>query len=197
MTPELLRIDGMGEGIGSLALSAPARPKAGPRALSVLRITDGAKAHFAARIPGKKIYVTADTLAARSMLSKISSHPDVRAAYVPHRDDVLIHRKGFSLAGSRERAAALAALVSGEADIAVVSADALVQRFPRAELLKRFSVHIEKEGVLSPQDAADRLVAAGYARRDMISEEGEFALRGDILDIYAWGTGALRVNFFD
>ena len=197
MTPELLRIDGMGEGIGSLALSAPARPKAGPRALSVLRITDGAKAHFAARIPGKKIYVTADTLAARSMLSKISSHPDVRAVYVPHRDDVLIHRKGFSLAGSRERAAALAALVSGEADIAVVSADALVQRFPRAELLKRFSVHIEKEGVLSPQDAADRLVAAGYARRDMISEEGEFALRGDILDIYAWGTGALRVNFFD
>ena len=89
MTPELLRIDGMGEGIGSLALSAPARPKAGPRALSVLRITDGAKAHFAARIPGKKIYVTADTLAARSMLSKISSHPDVRAVYVPHRDDVL------------------------------------------------------------------------------------------------------------
>lgn len=197
MTPELLRVEGMGEGLDSFARLGSARLPRELAAVSAVGITDGAKAHLATRIPGKRIYVAPDPLAARAMLSKISSFPDVRAVFLPHRDDVLVCRKGYAARSSRERAAALCRLACGDADIAVVCADALMQRFPRAEVVRAFTLTLEKSGTLTPQEAADRLAAAGYSRRDMISEEGEFALRGDILDIYSSDGTAVRVNFFD
>lgn len=196
MTPEILKIEGMGEELGCLARLGDARLPRELGAVMVARVTDGVKAHLASRIPAKLIYVAPDPPAARSMLKKLNSFPDVKAVFLPHRDDVLVCRKGYAMRNSRDRAAALAKLACGEADIAVVCADALMQRYPSAELVRGFSVVFEKEATMSPQEAADRLAAAGYVRRDMISEEGEFALRGDILDVYTC-SGALRVNFFD
>ena len=83
MTPELLRVEGMGEGLDSFARLGSARLPRELAAVSAVGITDGAKAHLATRIPGKRIYVAPDPLAARAMLSKISSFPDVRAVFLP------------------------------------------------------------------------------------------------------------------
>ena len=192
----ILDIANMGEGLGSLARLGEARIPGELSAVSVVRITDGAKAHLAAAIPAKKIYVAPDPPAARSMFSKISSFPGVRAVFVSHRDDVLMCRSSYSLRGSMQRAEALGRLACGDADIVVACADALLQKFPSAEVMKSFTVRFAREGILSPQEAADRLAAAGYSRRDMAAEPGEFALRGDILDICT-ASGAYRVNFFD
>ncbi|MDH5560141.1 MAG: transcription-repair coupling factor, partial [Deltaproteobacteria bacterium] len=53
------------------------------------------------------------------------------------------------------------------------------QRYPREELLTS-------------------LVRLGYSRVDMVEEKGEFAVRGEIIDIYALGaTNPLRLDFFD
>lgn len=197
MTPELLRLEGMGEGLDCFAALGSARLPNGLFSVFAVGVTDGAKAHITAKMPCKRIYVAPDPLAARSMLSKINSYPDVKAVFLPHRDDVLVCRKGYSERSARERAAALGKLACGEADVAVVCADALMQRFPRAAIVREFSLVLEKGGTITPQEAADKLALAGYARRDMISEEGEFALRGDILDVYVCGGDAVRVNFFD
>ena len=104
MIPDRLNITHMGEGLDSLALlgekKLPARELS---SVSVVRITDGAKIHLASCIPAKKLYVTADSLAAKSVYEKLSAYPDARVVYVPHRDDVLVHRKSFSLRCSRQR----------------------------------------------------------------------------------------------
>lgn len=198
MIPDRLNITRMGEGLDSLALlgekKLPARELS---SVSVVRITDGAKIHLASCIPAKKLYVTADSLAAKSVYEKLSAYPDARVVYVPHRDDVLVHRKSFSLRSSRERAAALAAIACGRADTAVVCADALLQKFPSPEVIGNLCFTLSREDIISPQAAADKLALAGYTRQEMIAEEGDFALRGDILDIYVCGGEAVRVNFFD
>ena len=196
MKPAVLDIRNMGEGLAALSKLGDARVPGELQAVSVVRITDGAKAHIAAAVPAKKIYVAPDPPAARSMFSKISSFPGVRAVFVSHRDDVLMCRNSYSMRGAMQRAEALARLACGDADVAVVCADALMQKFPRAEVLASLTVRFAREDVISPQDAADRLAAAGYARRDMAADPGEFALRGDILDICT-ADGAYRVNFFD
>lgn len=196
MKPAVLDIRNMGEGLAALSKLGDARVPGELQAVSVVRITDGAKAHIAAAVPAKKIYVAPDPPAARSMFSKISSFPGVRAVFVSHRDDVLMCRNSYSMRGAMQRAEALARLACGDADVAVVCADALMQKFPRAEVLASLTLRFAREDVISPQDAADRLAAAGYARRDMAADPGEFALRGDILDICT-ADGAYRVNFFD
>lgn len=197
MTPELLRLEGLGEGLDCFARLGSARLPNELFSVAAVGVTDGVKAHLAACMPGRRIYVAPDPLAARAMLSKIKSYPDVKAVFLPHRDDVLVCRKGYSERSSRERAAALGRLACKDADIVVVCADALMQRFPRADVVRAYTLKIAEGDTLTPQEAADRLATAGYARRDMIAEEGEFALRGDILDIYVIGGDAVRVNFFD
>lgn len=196
MKPEMLDIRHFGEGLGDLAVLDSPRIPGRLSGVSVVRITDGAKAHLAAAVPGRKIYVAPDPPAARSMLTKISSFPGVRAVFLSHRDDVLMCRGSFSVRGAMDRAAALGKLACGEADIAVVCADALLQKFPRADLVRALTVRFAREDVISPQDAADKLAAAGYMRREMAADPGEFALRGDILDVCT-ADGAFRVNFFD
>ena len=107
MTPELLDIRNMGEELACLARLDEPRLPGELSAVSVVRITDGAKAHLAVSIPGKRIYVAPDPPAARSMFSKISSFPGVRAVFLSHRDDVLMCRNAYSLRGAAERGAAL------------------------------------------------------------------------------------------
>ena len=57
MKPDILNISHMGEGISCLAQLGSARLPGELSAVSVVRVTDGAKAHLAAAIPAKRIYV--------------------------------------------------------------------------------------------------------------------------------------------
>lgn len=191
MKPECLKVSAMGEGLGCLASPD------GLDALAVVRVTDGAKIHLASEIPARRLYVTADSLAAKSVYGKLRSYPDAKVVFIPHRDDVLVSRRGFSARASRERAAAFAELACGAADTAVICADALLQKFPSEETVRRFTSVVAKEDIVAPDVLADRLAAAGYVRQEMAAEEGDFALRGDIMDVYVCGGTPVRINFFD
>ncbi|MBQ3755003.1 MAG: hypothetical protein II867_02460, partial [Clostridia bacterium] len=109
----------------------------------------------------------------------------------------LLPRKGFSSQNVRARVEALAGIVHNDVDVVVTSAEALLQKFPARRLMERFSLTLKKEDVISPQDLADKLADMGYSRQSMIAEAGDFALRGDILDIYDVSGNAYRINFFD
>ncbi len=59
-------------------------------------------------------------------------------------------------------------------------------------------VELVEGGRLDPDDLARRLVAAGYERVPAIAEPGEFARRGDVLDVFPPALGEpLRLEFFD
>ena len=83
-------------------------------AISVLRLSEGAKAHLAYTIPALKLYVTADGLQARSITKKLNSYEKGCAVYLPHRDDSLMYRGGASKMVERERLGALTSFLSGE-----------------------------------------------------------------------------------
>ena len=196
--PRRLDISSFGEGLPELLSFGRLRaPSGGVNSLGVVKVTDGAKAHLIASVPAAKICVTADMLAAKALAARLSGYCDGRVAVLPPRDDVLVYRRGFSAARSRERAAALAAFLFGEADTLVVSAESLMQLCPSPEVFGGAAVLFEKNAEMSPTTAADRLAAAGYSRQEMIADEGDFALRGDILDIYPAGGQPHRIDFFD
>ena len=97
------------------------------------------------------------------------------------------------------RVAALDALLAGgdEAAVVVASAAALSEKVPDPEL-RPHGFTIEKGGLVDLDEAAEQLAAAGYERVDQVEERGQFAIRGDILDVYpATEERAVRCELFD
>ena len=95
------------------------------------------------------------------------------------------------------RIAALDALLGGGAAVLVTSAVALAEKVPDPDL-RPHGFEIERGGLLDLEEAADQLVACGYERVDQVENRGQFAVRGDILDVYpATEERAVRCELFD
>ncbi len=165
-------------------------------AVSILRASEGAKAHIISSLKGLRVVITGDSLGAKSLARKLASWGQ-KVKYLPHKDDVLLPRKNYSKSNVYERMCALSSIINGECDVLVTSADSLLQPLPRRDLVEEYTISMSKEQIISPQDLAAKLTAAGYRRQDMIAERGDFALRGDILDVYSIDKCAYRINFFD
>jgi transcription-repair coupling factor (superfamily II helicase) len=97
------------------------------------------------------------------------------------------------------RVAALDALLAEgtEAAVVVASAPALCEKVPDPAL-RPHGFTIERGGLIDLDEAAAQLAACGYARVDQVEERGQFAIRGDILDVYpATEERAVRCELFD
>ena len=197
MIPEFLKPIHLGSKFSKLHCLGESFADSKLSAISILRISEGAKAHIAYTIGGTKLYITADGLQAKAMTKKLNSYEKGCAVYLPHKDDSLIFRGGTSKIVERERLTALTSYLSGKNRILVVSADGLVQKFSKPQLFDKYTCRVEVENIISPLDLGDNLAKAGYTRVDAISEIGDFALRGDILDIYSADGKAYRIDFFD
>jgi transcription-repair coupling factor (superfamily II helicase) len=95
------------------------------------------------------------------------------------------------------RIAALDALLGDGAAVLVTSAVALAEKVPDPAL-RPHGFDIATGGLLDLDEAAAQLVACGYERVDQVEERGQFAIRGDILDVYpATEERAVRCELFD
>jgi transcription-repair coupling factor (superfamily II helicase) len=95
------------------------------------------------------------------------------------------------------RIAALDALAGLEGAVVVASVTALSEKVPDPEL-RPHGFEIAKGELLDLEETTQRLVACGYDRVDQVEDRGQFALRGDILDVYpATEERAVRCELFD
>jgi transcription-repair coupling factor (superfamily II helicase) len=99
------------------------------------------------------------------------------------------------------RVAALDALIGEQqpdcAAVVVAGAAALAEKVPDPDL-RPHGFTIEKGGLIDLEETMAQLVACGYERVDQVEERGQFAHRGDILDIYpATEERAVRCELFD
>ncbi len=196
-TPTCLKLANLGEKLAKLeGLKARRLLDDKLSAVSILRACEGAKVHIISQLPIRRLVVTADNLGAKSLARRLASW-GVKVDVLPYRDDTLLPRKNFATQNLHERMQTLSNIAQGRAEIVVTSADSLLQFFPKRELVEKYSVTIKQEDIISPQETASRLSMAGYVRRDMIGDAGEFALRGDILDVFGIDGVAYRINFFD
>jgi transcription-repair coupling factor (superfamily II helicase) len=84
-----------------------------------------------------------------------------------------------------------------EPPVVVVSAVALSEKVPDPALRPR-SFTLRRGELLDIHECAAELVAAGYERVDQVEERGQFAVRGELLDVFpATEERAVRVDMFD
>ncbi len=95
-----------------------------------------------------------------------------------------------------ERTATLAALASGADGIVVAAERAFLTGVPPADYLRGLLVRISGGGKIDTAALAETLVLYGYTRVPRVQVHGEFALRGEVLDILMSGDDdAYRVLF--
>ncbi len=82
----------------------------------------------------------------------------------------------------------LARMLRAEPFIAVVPVRALLGRLPAPDELERDLLVVEMRGEFDPAALSDRLARMGYMRVPRVTVRGEYALRGEVLDVYEPGT---------
>jgi transcription-repair coupling factor (superfamily II helicase) len=107
------------------------------------------------------------------------------------------HLVGLRIAALDELTGEGSADASEGAAVMVAGAVALAEKVPDPEL-RPHGFAVEKGGLLDLDETAAQLVACGYERVEQVEERGQFAMRGDILDVYpATEERAVRCELFD
>ena len=96
-----------------------------------------------------------------------------------------------------QRLSVLAALPNMRKGIVVAAASVLQQRLPPLDYVAARSLSLSTGQTLDREEFTDALIAAGYYRVPQVSEHGEFAVRGSLIDLFPMGTHTpVRIDFF-
>ena len=153
-----------------------------------------------ARAAGRALFIAPDEGAMRAIASTAPFFaPDVEVVQFPAWDCLPYDRASPSLRVMAERIAALHRLQAkrNKPQLFLATANAATQR-----VLTPFRIR-QLVATLAPGERIDRdslaqlLSANGYVRTDTVHDQGEFAVRGSLVDLFPSGEEqALRLDFF-
>jgi len=123
--------------------------------------------------------------------------PRARIVHLPELDSGPFSFAPVHPSVRRTRLQTFHALEKGAWDYLVVSARSLIETLP-GEPIGRPVLELEAGGTYDLSGLAQTLVQMGYNAGDIVSQPGDFARRGGILDIYSFvDETAYRLEFFD
>ncbi|HPG91782.1 MAG TPA: transcription-repair coupling factor [Clostridia bacterium] len=142
------------------------------------------------------LFVTNDYVFAQSVTRQLNETIG-GYVYLPYFDDVLLHKHSVNNAVMRSRNVALCKILQG-AKGAVVCVDSLTQLYPQKAEFGNGIFEFSTAKNFPFDTLPKKLTEIGYTRCDSVSVAGEYALRGDILDIFLpQYPNPVRVSFFD
>ena len=142
------------------------------------------------------LVITPDEAAATKLHSDLLTLGS-RACVYPARDFNFQTAESSSKEYEQKRIGALARVLSGDADILIASAEAVLQRTIPPETLKNRIFRLESGQEITVDDVRLKLVGCGYSACEMVEGPGQFSLRGGILDIFpADRENPVRIEFW-
>ncbi|WP_439641959.1 transcription-repair coupling factor [Nevskia sp.] len=97
-----------------------------------------------------------------------------------------------------DRLAALYRLPSQTRGVMIVTAGTLLERLPPRSWLDGRALLLKAGDKLPPHAFRERLIAAGYQSVSEVQTQGEFAVRGALIDVFPMGASeAYRLDLFD
>ncbi len=159
---------------------------------AVFGVSKPARYFLASKVEGKVLYIAPDFVSAKDATREIYALTNKKVVYLPAKDDVLLFKKFFNKENLYNRITALYEIMDG-AEIVVTTLEALIQLLPKKlDYLKIYSC---REYLLD--EVITTLIDMGYKREEFANEKGEFAVRGDILEVFPVNEEtAFRCDFF-
>ena len=107
-------------------------------------------------------------------------------SFSPHQD--LVSR----------RLSVLTQLLTAQPDVTIVAAPTLFQRLPPTAYIRGYSLSLRTGQKLDIAELQHQLAESGYERISQVSQHGEYAVRGSLIDLYPMGYELpVRIDFFD
>ena len=98
---------------------------------------------------------------------------------------------------SKKLISVLSKVLSNQINALIVSPKILLKRLPEISLFKDHIFKIEKGKEYDFRKIVSYLISSNYKKVDMVEKQGEFAVRGDIIDIYSQNEELpFRIDFF-
>ncbi|KPB01385.1 transcription-repair coupling factor [Ahrensia marina] len=174
--------------------------------VTLANAVDGTEALFAARyaksLKSPVYYVARDGTHMAELAQIIEFEaPDIKTITFPAWDCLPYDRVSPSAEISAQRMMALAAIGDlkeiPEAAVIITSANAVLQRIPKLDLVTQQMFSAKPGSVIAMDEITRKLSGNGFERVSTVREVGEFAIRGGILDLFAPGSDApVRLDFF-
>lgn len=158
------------------------------------------KAHLAAALyqdTSRPILIlTADEPSAKRLADDLSAFTEKNVHLLSSRELVMMRAVSVSRALEQKRIAELYAILEG-APLVVTSVQAALQVCIPPAILRQAALQIQCGQEYQLPELASHLVRAGYSRTLQVEGPGQFAIRGDLLDVFPPHTHApVRVEFF-
>jgi transcription-repair coupling factor (superfamily II helicase) len=97
-----------------------------------------------------------------------------------------------------ERLRVMAMLPGMKHGVVIASSQALLQRLPPKGYIAARSLSLSTGEILGHEVFTESLTAAGYLRVPQVTDHGEFAIRGSLIDVFPMGSDQpVRIDFFD
>ena len=166
----------------------------------VTGVSSGTKALFPASVlaaTGRKALILLDDERDAAAFHKAFLSVFPRALFFPARDLSLFQVDSASRDFSRQRLEVLSRLTDGDFDCVITTPEAACQATMPPEVMARCRKELTVGDALSPADLILYLEESGYERTHRVEGEGQYAARGDLVDVFPAGSeGPVRIEFF-
>ena len=176
------------------------------RAVNVIGPGDSQKNYILAALADQSgrrpILVVPDELRARSCLTDLDMLTEAPVLVFRPRELNFTDAEAASRDLELQRLAVLSALLTDDFGVIIVTASALLQRLPPRARFSEHLLRLNRGDRIEPEKLCAQLVRLGYERMRMVEAPGQFAQRGDIIDIVppsadSTAKGGIRLSFFD
>ncbi len=164
-------------------------------------VIDTQKAHLIAGLNlefnNSSIVITNSELKAKEIYNDLKFFMKDKVMLYPAKDVIFYWADVKSLDIIKQRFEIISKILNGEKITVVLSAEALFDRLVPADIFKEFIFDINTGDQIDINEVCQKLVLMGYERCEMVEGQGQFALRGGILDIFSSvNTHAVRIELW-
>ena len=147
----------------------------------------------------KLLFITNDENKLESISQQLSFFkPNLKTIIFPGWDCSPYDKVSPNIINLNQRIHALYSLINkaSEPIVILTTIGALTQKLPPKEILANLSKTIKIGDIIAREDLLNFLVALSFRRVEIASEPGDFAVRGDIIDIVSNEDQGWRLDFF-
>ena len=162
---------------------------------------DGQKAHLiyalSKDVEGSQLVITGSELKAQELASDLGCFLKNKVCLYPSKDIIFYSADVKSIDIVKRRFEITSRLLNGEKLTVVLSVEALFDRLVPPEIFKNYILKLNVGDTISLEELERKLVFMGYERCDMVEGQGQFAIRGGILDLFSTvSDNAVRMEFW-
>lgn len=147
---------------------------------------------------GKGFVIVSSLARAKSMAKDLSFFVSKNIYILPEDETSFIRYEAKSREDLWKRMAAMKGILGEEDAIIIAPISACLKKLPPIEHYKDRKLYLQRGKEYEFSQIVEQLIRMGYERLPMITDPGQFSVRGDIIDIFSPdGEEPYRIEFYD